>query len=783
MIVRRLNVGTYSNQLPFCVYLFPAPQQEPLPSPQFNRRTAQREPQLQAAYRLRDIDVLFCDKQPGYVYSCGKIPPVFTETPGHLFKEQNGDVYLSARAIGETATRLGNHFLAEFCRLDRSDFFSGSADRLLGSITKLTRVPIHESEYEFNSSSSPRSGALPKSTPTRGPSTSPKVNGLASRRSKEPSPLQRRADARSSPLASDSPSNGTKRTRMNVDEIVNKSSSSGLRSQVEPDEDEDEADEEDEEYVDETVVSMLTRRIPVKSEPTDDTPGDGPLYTPSTLSAILDDNPRDRKRRKVPMNVQPMPNVSLFTSSKSKDPAMMDQVRKSLELKQQQKAIIEARAAQQQSQNQQQSGRKNASQASILPRPGAAGGTASNASLNSPTTANNPQTSNLLRKRPVLSPGHKNARGLTIKTGHQMDATMGAKSAPIQASHSQGYAGHGQSGLGQQGYSGQSSGSSEGSSGSNPPSAQMYAPRTAIGYPAPSPHHPQGHPQQHLPHHMYASPYGNGSHSANASQTVNGLISPRASDFAGVQAQAQAQAQAHANAAYNQQMRTHLPPPPNTAAIIDRQHAAEAGRPHHGDNMGALPSPSYFAAQQAALQNMPANGPLTSSHAVQHHSSKASYLQVFDTFYDALSDSRVLKATLEEQLRKSSGLLQTLQASASMIENMVRREFREMQREMIKDLMVLERRIERLEDKVWMSPNNLPELRPDRKHCRQYARSNSFGRRTKFVQLGHEQNGSCSCSAAHDGTCYQWRWTYGCCFVRESVCSGEGHEWCCQCQC
>jgi len=92
-------------------------------------------------------------------------------------------------------------------------------------------------------------------------------------------------------------------------------------------------------------------------------------------------------------------------------------------------------------------------------------------------------------------------------------------------------------------------------------------------------------------------------------------------------------------------------------------------------------------------------------------SSKQSFLHLFDSLYDTLADTRSLKTTLEDQIRKSTALLQTLQASGGMIEGLVRGHFREMQRDMVKDVSVLEKRIARLEEKVSGAPSQ-PLLSP-----------------------------------------------------------------------
>lgn len=57
--------------------------------------------------------------------------------------------------------------------------------------------------------------------------------------------------------------------------------------------------------------------------------------------------------------------------------------------------------------------------------------------------------------------------------------------------------------------------------------------------------------------------------------------------------------------------------------------------------------------------------------------SKAQFLSLFSSFYDSLSDSRTLKLTLEDQVRRSNALLQTLQKSTRVLEATVERKLAE----------------------------------------------------------------------------------------------------------
>ncbi|CAO1623822.1 unnamed protein product [Parajaminaea phylloscopi] len=74
-------------------------------------------------------------------------------------------------------------------------------------------------------------------------------------------------------------------------------------------------------------------------------------------------------------------------------------------------------------------------------------------------------------------------------------------------------------------------------------------------------------------------------------------------------------------------------------------------------------------------------------------SSKTQFLSLFSNFYDSLQDSRTLKATLEDQVKRSNTLLQMLQKSSKVLEATVDRKIRE-------ERGVWEKRVKRLEAKV-----------------------------------------------------------------------------------
>jgi len=59
---------------------------------------------------------------------------------------------------------------------------------------------------------------------------------------------------------------------------------------------------------------------------------------------------------------------------------------------------------------------------------------------------------------------------------------------------------------------------------------------------------------------------------------------------------------------------------------------------------------------------------------------KAMFMETVSTLFDSVDSNRTLKLTLEEQIRKSAQLLQTLQSSGTMIESLVRGQFKELEK-------------------------------------------------------------------------------------------------------
>lgn len=70
--------------------------------------------------------------------------------------------------------------------------------------------------------------------------------------------------------------------------------------------------------------------------------------------------------------------------------------------------------------------------------------------------------------------------------------------------------------------------------------------------------------------------------------------------------------------------------------------------------------------------------PRTPTTATFHMTQKQKFLQPFEFLYDHIEQTRTLKTTLDDQIRRSSSLMQTLQSSGTMIESLVCQQVRDM---------------------------------------------------------------------------------------------------------
>ncbi|KAI8389399.1 hypothetical protein BD560DRAFT_486064 [Blakeslea trispora] len=137
------------------------------------------------------------------------------------------------------------------------------------------------------------------------------------------------------------------------------------------------------------------------------------------------------------------------------------------------------------------------------------------------------------------------------------------------------------------------------------------------------------------------------------------------------------------------------PPPPSTATSSTYNFTSKVSqqqtRSHDNQQL----------AVNAASVPLPPKTPTTNSFAALQ---RQQYLQPFEHLFDTIETTRTLKTTLDDQIRRSSSLMQTLQASVTTIEGLVRNQVKEVQWEMMsqveRTMDGLVRRLEALEHRL-----------------------------------------------------------------------------------
>ncbi|KAG9307467.1 hypothetical protein G9A89_017297 [Geosiphon pyriformis] len=608
MQVTQIQLGVYANQRPFCLYLFPLVNSSPskqdsslsTPSPIITKTITGTQP----FYSLRDIDVIFFGSPNGFVYNSGKIPQVFLDTDGYCFHERSGDIYLAASALSNTATRLGNHLLAEFCKLGKSELLSGMADCLLNRVS-ITRCPCIEAEFEFFATNIPRNII---SSPTSTPLTPYKI---------QKSPRLNYASSSSGHLSPPAPVNIRK--RMSLEEVLDNNNSNDERygsrvaSPVEHTVSPIESDrgnflikqEPSPSYFGSDKSNPASINMPNRSHHSHFSPNE----ITTNLSVLIDDDSRMRKKRRCAI-----PSITSNNIKATNNPEVMEKVNNTLKLKEQQKAIIEARQHQAQQQILQQQQNTADKRHSVAVSKTILQGASDN-SKSSPLTSPQKRNPALTHHR---SRNNRNSRNLSVFT---------------------------------------------------PP----YNNQNNLLSSAASPHYSPVPSTFNLNHHP--SPIANPITPSLSTSAFNGFDKPPSNSK----------------------------PTFSPAQKIDISHSASTSASIHG-----LISPQNVEFRSSKVSASPAdcdNAQLQSSlsmaklHEIAHSdcANKDTFINLFDSFHDTVVDSRNLKSTLEGQIRKTSTLLQTLQTSGTMIESLVRGHFREMQREVVKDLMNLEKRIAKIE--------------------------------------------------------------------------------------
>ncbi|KAG0374998.1 hypothetical protein BGX24_009668 [Mortierella sp. AD032] len=351
---------------------------------------------------------------------------------------------------------------------------------------------------------------------------------------------------------------------------------------------------------------------------------------------------------------------------------VMDQVRNTLKLKQQQKAIIEAR----------QGGAVHPLSASTpttasSPPSNSNGAIASNGSGNNnsisktssqPVTEKNPSGISVfhgsasfaaMNRRPLTSPKNpKNAKSLTIFAPSYSESSLSIRSAPLQPSH-----GH---------------------------QIMSMNPRTSQPLRHQTPHHHQPHPFSQ--HQQTATP--------RHDMIPQPLRSPKTAGH------------------IRKSSRATLRAGPHTAGLDSSSGTLPA--PILSSHTGPLPSPMYphpntpfhpsshASLAAAASTNAAAAAAAAAGGAGTGSMSKHHFMETVSNLFDSVDSSRSLKHTLDEQIRKSAQLLQTLQSSGTMIESLVRGQFKELEKGVLdkfeNELEHLSARVRQLEEHQGLTP-------------------------------------------------------------------------------
>ncbi|KAF9283688.1 hypothetical protein BGZ68_005220 [Mortierella alpina] len=149
---------------------------------------------------------------------------------------------------------------------------------------------------------------------------------------------------------------------------------------------------------------------------------------------------------------------------------------------------------------------------------------------------------------------------------------------------------------------------------------------------------------------------------------------------------------------------------PHTAGLDSSSGTLPA--PILSSHTGPLPSPMYphpstpfHPSNHGAAVAAAAAAASSSGHGLV---SKAAFIETVSNLFDSVDSTRSLKTTLEEQIRKSAQLLQTLQSSGTMIESLVRGQFKELEKGVLEkfegELEHLSARVRQLEEHQGLKP-------------------------------------------------------------------------------
>ncbi|KAJ3005599.1 hypothetical protein HKX48_000583 [Thoreauomyces humboldtii] len=394
MRITKLKIGVYfqaQQGYSFCVYFFPFSTSSS--SEQQHHASSSSPPSETNFYRLRDLDQLFFREEPGYITRSGKVPPAVLNSPVHTFRENTGDVYLSASAVGDAAKKLGNYMLAELCTLSREQIKTGVADEMLRSIAGLQwKQPFSETEEDLDSMVDDRGNQSSEDSEGHHAAGSNAIR------------MQQNNGARSSPAkATPGPQSANPRPSTATSDYQ---ALSAFKFPADADK----------------VAALKRNRS--EAELSESAQSEAPTDTSPTGSEEDDSASRPRQRKRLSINTALAHGgpsgrasaVNITINSATPTPTnteAMEQIRSTLKLKQQQQAIIEARQSAQ-FQRGPMSADHRGSDASAL------------------SGADSRRSS----RRPS-SPKLRNAKNLTIRTGESSGQLLrgGAMTAPVEPHH------------------------------------------------------------------------------------------------------------------------------------------------------------------------------------------------------------------------------------------------------------------------------------------------------------------------------------------------------------
>jgi hypothetical protein len=151
----------------------------------------------------------------------------------------------------------------------------------------------------------------------------------------------------------------------------------------------------------------------------------------------------------------------------------------------------------------------------------------------------------------------------------------------------------------------------------------------------------------------------------------------------------------------------------NTMALF-RLNPIESSNQHKVPDHQANPQPSPSSVTHP--QQTPHSHHTIGSAGGPGIPPKQLFLQLFETFYDSLSDCQSLQTKLEDQQERSDQLIKLLQQSSGVFEKMLEERIAALQKEFTRDIQLLERRIESLEDRSSMNCVSLDQDRTKKTH-------------------------------------------------------------------